>query len=667
MTASGRSLGGLYGPWEATIDGGGTEGGVELTTRLALRFTTVEDGEGAVVGTFAFRGAGNVFPITSDLTTDAPVSGTARISGDKDHRRLCLKLRADQVSGRGRGSGPLSGGGEICIELPFSGGGSEVEEQFEIKSPKAKIALRENDLEGIRDRLPVIPAQSRVKGTDKVRYRQALEITVTQDGEPPVGVSLKLRSSRGKDDKLIPPTVKLDGSGKAKFELETWEGGARDIDIDHDEVSCEPLAVTLRHAWYETLFWVTGYNIPLESECHGKPIPIPGLPSDQKFRADWVAKTKMNGTGRALSGDYIIYIASTQEYVNNHDKRGGKKREVTDGSIAVDPGVIPLLHSVAIDGLGVCCPVDIGGGIHDYHIDVFLGEGQAVVNKYFADGGDRFRRVKYLGPGAPGEDRPSPDEPPAPTPPPGPPDSPRPPTSPDAPPGPPPTSPPGSSIDAGGQQRRLAEATRVLSDPARLPSFHIEVALDTPTWDADKRCYHRTSSSFAADVEGKRALVRFPPADELYVSDGMSHRLVNGKLQMTFDLRWQLWAVAVMFPLASAQMVAVFDRVETLAGRTAEVYLIDSAKHRAALAALAGLYSMFKAGCVTSIRGAMWVDRETGALVKADLDYVQAPPAEKGQHSSAPADPNTTETASASGHIAIAIDRIGSIHVAAPA
>ena len=78
-------------------------------------------------------------------------------------------------------------------------------------------------------------------------------------------------------------------------------------------------------------------------------------------------------------------------------------------------------------------------------------------------------------------------------------------------------------------------------------------------------------------------------------------------------LAWILWPLDPAVILGTAANGAQASGTEVLDGRTAEVYTVDVS---GAMGATAGASL-----AVTSVSGQVWVDRETGALMKAELDY----------------------------------------------
>ncbi|WP_199538636.1 3D domain-containing protein [Duganella sp. BJB475] len=124
----------------------------------------------------------------------------------------------------------------------------------------------------------------------------------------------------------------------------------------------------------------------------------------------------MQGTGMDLSGQYIALLHMTGKWINN--SRGnpdhvlpqntafqyvpavkGKFGLVKENhSIAVDPHVIPGDAKVEIEGVGLRFADDKGSAIKNYHIDNFLGAGNAVVKAWLHGGvNGTQRRVKFLG------------------------------------------------------------------------------------------------------------------------------------------------------------------------------------------------------------------------------------------------------------------------------
>jgi 3D (Asp-Asp-Asp) domain-containing protein len=122
----------------------------------------------------------------------------------------------------------------------------------------------------------------------------------------------------------------------------------------------------------------------------------------------------MQGTGRISDGRYIRLASmnTTWHRTNGHMDRVDDQSQVTfaytdavhgryailqtDLSAAIDPLVIPPHARFDISGIGVRRADDVGSAIRNYHIDNFLGAGQAVVTAWLARG-ITDKDVKFLG------------------------------------------------------------------------------------------------------------------------------------------------------------------------------------------------------------------------------------------------------------------------------
>jgi 3D (Asp-Asp-Asp) domain-containing protein len=171
---------------------------------------------------------------------------------------------------------------------------------------------------------------------------------------------------------------------------------------------------TLKEAWYEDTFLITGYNVCLESELSGQLVSGKGL--NEKHKKGFLFSARgvpMEGSGLASNGRYIQLKTWNTTWVNNASGNPdhvadedqvtfeyttaaqGKYGPITQGtSIAVDPTVIPKLSWVSIDTVGERRADDIGGAIKGAHIDNFLGAGNEVANAW--ENIDAAK-VKFLG------------------------------------------------------------------------------------------------------------------------------------------------------------------------------------------------------------------------------------------------------------------------------
>ena len=190
---------------------------------------------------------------------------------------------------------------------------------------------------------------------------------------------------------------------------------------------------------------------------------------------------------------------------------------------------------------------------------------------------------------------------------------------------------------------RVASAMPILmgSVTAQPPpaSFHLEVthqepvaggqSLDTMSADMQGTNVHFTHTNSGRTITG-------------YVIDGQGYD-ANGQPQAagsgSASMDWLMWPLDLQMMLATASSGATSAGTETLEGRTVEVYELDAS----------GLTPVGVPPLVTAVTGTLWIDQETGALLKAVLDY-QA----------------TVGSGSAAGHIEVTVTQIGSVTVSLP-
>ena len=126
----------------------------------------------------------------------------------------------------------------------------------------------------------------------------------------------------------------------------------------------------------------------LESDYSASKVAVSGI-TDAKFKSDFLADVKMNGTGKADSGKYIHWNGNGYSYIDKPTTATGT--EATEGrTIAVDPKYIPRAKvggrwkraTVNISGIGNRVAEDVGGGIVGYKIDVFMGLGKNTIKTW---------------------------------------------------------------------------------------------------------------------------------------------------------------------------------------------------------------------------------------------------------------------------------------------
>lgn len=267
------------------------------------------------------------------------------------------------------------------------------------------------------DKLPIIPATSRVEhGNILYEVKIAAKI-VQQAGGPGVeGQEVKIVSNRAVDQLIS--SGKTNSAGEFSITLQSRKGGLLTLSTSDDGITLSPLALTLKEAWYESKFLITGYNICLESDFTGQ--LVSGIGLDKKHIDGFLFSARgvpMQGTGKTTDGDFVhlksmtcgwhLNAAQNRDRVSNTEcvsfeqvtaARGAYNPISEDHSIAVDPRIIPKRSRVEIAGVGKRSADDTGSAIINYHIDNFLGFGKVVVTEWLHGGvNGTHQSVKYLG------------------------------------------------------------------------------------------------------------------------------------------------------------------------------------------------------------------------------------------------------------------------------
>ena len=183
---------------------------------------------------------------------------------------------------------------------------------------------------------------------------------------------------------------------------------------------------------------------------------------------------------------------------------------------------------------------------------------------------------------------------------------------------------PGTSANAA---IRVASGLNILLDmDASQPapsSYHMESTHQPPAWEGGKVVQY--VDRMIADVEGKNIhfndTVTNPDGSvttsESYLMGEEEYDVKNGQLQsegtsMT-KLAWALWPMDIATIMGTGATSAQLKGTDKVDGRTAEVYDISATGPMTTPGGM-GL-------SVTSVNGQVWIDQETGALLKAALDY----------------------------------------------
>lgn len=163
--------------------------------------------------------------------------------------------------------------------------------------------------------------------------------------------------------------------------------------------------------------------------------------------------------------------------------------------------------------------------------------------------------------------------------------------------------------------------------PSVFPSYHIEVSLDGPALSDDWESVVQEARGLKADVQGDKVYVDFTNQaqpfkegyligeDEYLVTDGKANPAGVGEI----SLPWAFWPLDVVPVFAASAILSEKSGADTVDGRKADVYTVDTAANPAQLATLKSMGIAFQA-----FKGTIWIDRETRGLLKTSMDFSMA-------------------------------------------
>ena len=219
----------------------------------------------------------------------------------------------------------------------------------------------------------------------------------------------------------------------------------------------------------------------------------------------------------------------------------------------------------------------------------------------------------------------------------------------------------GSSADDLGSAFNVLMGTT--DEPSVFPSYHIELVLDTPQANDDNTALVNETVTISADVAGKNVhIFQVDPgmteAKEGYIigDSDKEYKLVDGVWEETMGtiaLGWAMWPLQVVMPYGYA--CALYSNKtgsEEINGRQATVYELDTSKADAAVVASMEAWGV---GDMTA-KGQVWIDKETGAMIKLVLDYTSEISSLDG----------SIDLGEGSGHISLEISKVGEVSVTSP-
>jgi len=228
------------------------------------------------------------------------------------------------------------------------------------------------------------------------------------------------------------------------------------------------------------------------------------------------------------------------------------------------------------------------------------------------------------------------------------------------------TAKPAASADPS---TRVSESLGLLmgqSDkPGALPSFHVEINDSGPTYDRQAKTVLTNAVKIKADVQGTDVHAWIEGDDgkttEGYVIGNDDYVVDGGQVKQDalagVGLTWAMWQLEPVVILSLAGLGAQAAGTQAVDGRTADVFAVDMAK--ADPAVLAGVQAFIGRG-ISVAKGKVWVDQQSGALLKTVLDY------EQDLYDVTSSDKNAPPVGHGSGHIDIAVSQVGKVSVSLP-
>lgn len=192
------------------------------------------------------------------------------------------------------------------------------------------------------------------------------------------------------------------------------------------------------------------------------------------------------------------------------------------------------------------------------------------------------------------------------------------------------------------------------------PSYHMVVNMQSPSLNDDKSGVVIKTTKITADVQGKNIHLLYTApgetqAKEGYILGDKEYRITNGKpeeMMGQISLSWAFWVLEAIFPYSTATSLSTKTGTETLDGRQADVYTVDSDKAPKGVLESFRTFGLF---LLNSSKGTIWIDQKTGGLLKVNLDYdIDV------------TDMDKKKVGTGKGHLDITITKIGQVTVQMP-
>ena len=183
----------------------------------------------------------------------------------------------------------------------------------------------------------------------------------------------------------------------------------------------------------------------------------------------------------------------------------------------------------------------------------------------------------------------------------------------------------------GSPQMRVINSLSLLTGqdpkPSVFDSYHMDSHQISPRWSEQTGSVLAPENWFNVDVQGKN--VHFTNTDknedgsqntsEVYMIEDKQYDVQNGTAVEGLGLSsmaWIMWPLDPMLLLGVGSSKATSTGTETVDGRPAEVFQLSGTTADD----LSGLFSGFGM-LITRMDGKVWVDSQTGALLKAQINY----------------------------------------------
>ncbi|MBA3073622.1 MAG: hypothetical protein FP831_08500 [Anaerolineae bacterium] len=217
--------------------------------------------------------------------------------------------------------------------------------------------------------------------------------------------------------------------------------------------------------------------------------------------------------------------------------------------------------------------------------------------------------------------------------------------------------------NSGNLGNALNLTTGGIDVPSVFPSYHIELTMDTPQPNEEYTGIVNQTIKISADVAGNNVHIfqidpeTIDPKEGYIIGDTeKEYKLVDGvweEMMGQIALGWAMWPLTVVMPYAYA--CALYSNelgTEEVDGRKATVYELDTAKtDPATLASMEVLGPINMSG-----KGKVWIDKETGGMLKLELDYTTELSSLDG----------STNLGIGSGYISLEISQVGDVTVTSP-